>query len=56
MEKLGIIREDVTPVEESQNDKVAFECDNDLTGEAAMIDRTEESEKIKSLLKEKPAK
>ena len=40
MEKLGIIREDVTPTE--SRDKTAFECDNEETGEAALVKRAEE--------------
>lgn len=55
MQKLGIIREDISPVEETPNDKVAFECDNVNTGEASMIERSEDridkgSHKLESLL------
>jgi hypothetical protein len=40
MQKLGIIREDVTPTEES-SEKVAFECDDQETGEESIISRSE---------------
>jgi hypothetical protein len=54
MQKLGIIREDISPVEETSNDKVAFECDNVYTGEASMIERSEDkidkgAQKLESL-------
>lgn len=55
MEKLGIIREDITPTENIVTGKVAFECDNETTGEAALVKRAEDeiedgSQKIQSLL------
>ena len=40
MQKLGIIREDVTPTEETSK-KVAFECDYQETGEESIISRSE---------------
>jgi hypothetical protein len=40
MQKLGIIREDVTPTEES-SEKVAFECDDQEMGEESIISRSE---------------
>lgn len=40
MEKLGVIREDITPTEEL-SEKTAFECDNPETGEETIIERSE---------------
>lgn len=40
MQKLGVIREDITPTKEGV-DKTAFECDNSETGEETIIARSE---------------
>ena len=41
MEKLAIIREDITPTEEKNGD-LKFQCDNKKTGEAALVKKAQE--------------
>jgi hypothetical protein len=51
MEKLGIIRDDVTPVSKQKNGELFFDCDNEETGDASMVKKAEESIKNEDSLR-----
>ncbi len=52
MEKLGIIREDVSPSHEDKNGSISFDCDNEKVGEASLVKKAEESLEGENKLKD----